>query len=350
MTAEPVRAGLVGYGKAGRTLHCPPMLEAGIVIDVVSTSNAERAEQAAEDLPHATVVPNLAGVLAARPDVVVLASPSGVHAEQVTQCLKAGIPVVVDKPIAVNGPQAGQLVDLSESLGVGLTVFQNRRYDADQRTLKSLLDKGELGKVMRIERRWERFRPTPQQRWREQLPPEQGGGLLLDLASHLIDNVVQCAGPIDSVYAELGSHTTVAEDEVFIAARHVTGVHSHLGVHSLAGAIGPFLRVLGTEGAYLIGSFESEPGAVTGPPDEPGFTGVLVRGPDHEPVPVASVPSAPAEYYREVVAWLTEGAPPPVDPWDAVHTADVIDAARASHAEGRVVTLYEDEEDYYGTT
>lgn len=334
-----IHAGLVGYGKAGRTLHAPPMRAVGIDITVVSTSNAERAEQVTADLPDARVVPDLQGVLAARPDVVVLASPSGAHTEQVTACLEAGIPVVVDKPLAVDATQARQLAELSEQRRVGLTVFHNRRYDADQRTLRELLQRGTLGEVMRIERRWERFRPEPLQRWREQLPPEDGGGLLLDLASHLIDHVTHVAGPISTVYAELGTHNTVAEDDVFIAATHVNGTRSHLGAHSLAGAVGPFMRVLGKKAAYLVGSFEGEPGAITGPADEPGNTGFLVRGVDTPAEPVPTAPGEPADFYRQVAAWLTEGAQPPVDPWDAVHTAEVIDTARRSHAEGIVVTL-----------
>lgn len=336
---SPLRAGLVGYGKAGRTLHAPPMVAAGMDVAVVSTSNPERAEQARHDVPGVRVVPDLAAVLEARPDVVVLASPSGVHTEQVTRALRAGLPVVVDKPLAVNAAEARQLAELSRATGVGLTVFHNRRFDADHRTLNQVLDSGELGEVFRIERRWERFRPTPQQRWREQLPAEQGGGLLLDLASHLIDHVTQVAGPVRSVYAELGTLTTVAEDDVFIAATHTGGVRSHLVASSLSGAVGPFLRVTGTRGAYLVGSFEHEPGAVTGPADAPGFTGHLVRGPGEPPEPVPTAPGGPVDYYRQVVAWLTAGAPAPVDVWDAVHTAEVIDAARRSHETGGVVTL-----------
>lgn len=342
MTAA-VRVGLVGYGSAGRGIHVPLLHEAGLEVALVATANPERREAVGRELPGARVVDDLDAVLAAGTgpggvDVVVLTSPSGVHEEQALACIAAGRPVVVEKPLAVDAAGAARVVRAARDAGALLTVFQNRRWDDEQRTLQALLASGELGDVVRFERRWERWRPVPKDRWRENAPPAEGGGLLLDLHTHLVDSAVQLFGPVESVYAEVSALLTPAEDTTFLALRHAGGVRSHLSAVSAAGAPGPRTRVLGTGGAYVVVSFEGEASGFSGDlDDDAGHTGWLVRAPAREPV--ATAPGGHADYYRAVAAAVRGEGPPPVDPADAVHVLAVVDAARASAAEGRVVAV-----------
>src|ERR671920_1774859 len=197
MESAPVRVGLVGYGMAGRGIHAPLLREAGLEVAVVATSDPGRRSDLAEDIPEAEAVNSAADVLARadRLDVVVLASPTGAHVEQAIAAIDAGLPVVVDKPLATDAAGARRVVEHAERAGVLLTVFQNRRWDAEQLTLRALLDGGRLGEVFRFERRWERWRPQPKSRWRENVTSAEGGGLLLDLQSHLVDSAVQLFGP-----------------------------------------------------------------------------------------------------------------------------------------------------------
>lgn len=332
-----VSVGLLGYGLAGRHIHREPLQAAGLRIAAVATGNPQRQDQVRAELPGATIVPDLAALLAEPVDVIVIASPTGAHPADVRACIAAGRPMIVDKPMAMDATTARALVTEAESAGVAVTVFHNRRWDADQLTLASLLRQGRLGEVTRFERRFERFRPEPKLRWREQLSAADGGGLLLDLGSHLIDSAVQLFGPIHSVYAELAAHTTVAEDDAFLACRHSNGVVSHLGAHSIAGAPGPLLRVLGRSAAYVAGRLPGEPASPLAPADEPGCTGWLVSGEHSEPVPTA--PGGWVDFYRGVPDWLHGDAAPPVDPWDHVHVLNVIDAARLSSSLGRVMPV-----------
>lgn len=335
-----VRVGLVGYGMAGRDIHLPLLREAGLEVTHVVTADATRREQVARDLPDARVVSSLESLLllASDVDLVVLASPTAVHAEQAMACLDAGLPLVVDKPLGLDAAQANRVVEHARDVGVRLTVFQNRRWDAEQLTLRRVLDEGRLGRVFRFERRWERWRPVPKDRWRERNLPEQGGGLLLDLHSHLIDSAVQLFGPVREVYAELAAHTTAAEDDAFVALGHESGVRSHLGALSVAGAPGPRTRVLGSAGSYVVTTFEDEHTAFTDLADLDGdHCGWLVAGESREPV--FRAPGDAADFYRAVAAAVTTGAPVPVDPRDAVHVMTAIDAARTSAAERRVVML-----------
>jgi predicted dehydrogenase len=340
MDVEPVRVGLVGYGSAGRGIHAPLLLEAGLEVRLVATSDPGRRRQLAEELPDAQAVDSLDVLLARRAevDVVVLASPSGVHVEQAIAVVDAGLPVVVDKPLATDAGSARQVVEHAERAGVPLTVFQNRRWDAEQLTLRGLLDQGRLGDVVRFERRWERWRPQPKDRWRENASAAEGGGILLDLHSHLVDSAVQLFGPVRRVYAEVAAWTTPAEDDAFLAVEHVGGVRSHLGALSLAGAPGPRTRVLGRSAAYVVTTFEEEATAFRDLADaDAASCGWLVAGDDRVPVP--RVPGGHADFYRAVAAAVRGQRPMPVDPRDAVHVLEVLDAARRSAAEHVVVDL-----------
>lgn len=337
---DDVRVGLVGYGFAGRGIHAPLLAEAGLQVTVVATSDPARQQAVRDDLPAARVVESAVQLLA-RPDdvdLVVLASPTGVHAEQVVACVDAGLPVVVDKPLATDAAGARRVVEHAEQAGVLLTVFQNRRWDAEQLTLQQLLSDGRLGEVMRFERRWERWRPVPKDRWRENASAAQGGGLLLDLHSHLVDSAVQLFGPVRQVYAELAARTTTAEDDVFLSVLHDSGVRSHLGALSVAGAPGPRTRVLGRAGAYVVTSFEAEQAAFTDLADvDPEHSGWLVAG--DQRTAVRRAPGGHADLYRQMAAAVRGNGSVPVEPWDAVHVLQVLDAARVSSAEARVVQL-----------
>jgi predicted dehydrogenase len=343
MTA--LRVGLVGYGLAGRSFHAPLLVEAGLDVAAVVTRDVERAAQVRAELPGAAVLPDLDALLdVGGLDLVVLASPTGLHAEQALACIDAGLPLVVDKPLAIDTGQAVTVATAAGDQGVPLTVFQNRRYDPEHLTAVRLLAEGALGDLWRFERRWERWRPEPKHRWREDAPAEQGGGLLLDLGSHLVDSAVQLLGPVVSVTAQLAAHTTVAEDDIFLLCVHASGATSHLGAHSVAGAPGPRTRLLGSKGAYVVVSFEAEPTAFVDLVDlDDDHCGWLIAG--EQRIAVRREPGGAADFYRAVAQALSAPDPQlamPVDPWDAVHTARVLDAARVSDAQQRTVEITAD--------
>lgn len=331
-----LRVGLVGYGGAGRGIHARLLKAAGYTVAAVLTRSPERRTQASADWPGVRVVDDLDQLLDARDDydLLVLASPTPVHEEQAARVLGEGIPLLLDKPIALTADGAQALVDLAQARSVPFTVFQNRRWDPEQLTLRAVLDSGAIGRVHRLERRWERFRPVPLDRWKENDPT--GGGLLLDLGTHLVDSAVQLFGPVESVYAELRSLSTPTEDDVFLSVRHASadGVVSHLWGGSVVGAPGPRTRVLASEGAYVVTTFENDASPFECMDDDApaGSEGWIARGRDRTFVPRA--PGGHEDFYPAVARWLHDGAPIPVDPRDAVHTAHVLDAARVSAATG----------------
>jgi len=335
-----IRVGLAGYGSSGRGIHAPLILQSGMTIAAVSTADQKRSEQVRAELPGARVVADLDALLALEDlDLVVLATPSGIHAHQAHQCFEAGVAVVVDKPLATEATQAWQVVEAARVAGVPLTVFQNRRFDAEHVAAREAVRSGHLGEVFRHEFRWERWRPTPKNRWRENASAADGGGILLDLLSHMVDSAVDLFGLIDTVYAEVAAHTTVAEDDAFLACRHTSGVLSHLSATSVSAAPGPRVRILGRRAAFLLNEFEDDGADIY--PDlanaDSKHCGWIYQGTQR--TPVTRPAAGQVDFYRGVARALAaqsaQGAMP-VDPYDAVHTLAVIDGARTSAAGGTV--------------
>ncbi|MEO7069762.1 MAG: Gfo/Idh/MocA family oxidoreductase [Nostocoides sp.] len=338
----PMRVGLVGYGMAGRRIHAPLIARAGLVVATVSTADKTRTADVASDLPEAVVVADLTALLArGGVDVVVLASPTGAHEAQAEQVIAAGVPVVVDKPLALDAPAGLRVLDLAAHHNVPLTVFQNRRHDPELLGLTAVIEQGLVGEVFRAEYRWDRWRPVRNDRWRHTATAAQGGGLLLDLGAHLIDQALLLHGEVESVYAELDARVAVAEDDAFLACRHRSGVLSHLSMSALNGAPGPRARLAGSNGAYVIGKQFDDVSAFTEFANEGDAVGWIVRGDERETGPVVTTADQ-ADFYRGLATALRSDDPAsrmPVDPHDAVHVLAVIDAARVSARDNRVIDV-----------
>src|SRR5204863_7130757 len=154
--------------------------------------------------------------------------------------------------LAITAAEARNVVDVARDRGTFLSVYQNRRWDGDFLTVRWLVREGKLGTIQRFESRFERWRPTPKPGWRERGGRDEGGGLLFDLGSHLIDQALTQFGAVTSVYAEPDRRrpTVEVDDDVFISLTHASGVRSHLWASSVAAQSGPRFRVLGSEAGY----------------------------------------------------------------------------------------------------
>lgn len=190
-SSAPIRAGIIGYGYAGRTFHVP-LLRAtpGFELVAVVSRQTETVRQA---LPHVDVIAN-PSMLFARDDIdlVVIATPNATHAPLACAALRAGKHVVVDKPFALDLAEARALAALAEASGRVLSVFQNRRWDSDFLAVTQAIADDEIGRVVHFESHFDRFRPQVRARWREQAGP--GAGIWYDLGPHLIDQALQLFG------------------------------------------------------------------------------------------------------------------------------------------------------------
>ena len=346
-----MRVAIIGYGLSGRFFHAPLIAATpGLEVARVVTSNPLRCRQVAAEHPGAEVVPDVQTLWSGpAPELVVVASPNDSHVANASEAIERRIPVVVDKPLAIAAAQAEALVTRAQRAAVLLTVFQNRRWDSDQRTLRRLIAEDALGEVVRYESRFERWRPElDRTKWRENVTPEQGGGILLDLGSHLVDQALTLFGPVTHVYAEVDSRReAAADDDVFIAIRHARGTISHLHASAVTPSVGPRLRVQGTTAGFLVSALDPQEAALRagarpdtvadwGTPDQ-HERGRLVAG-EHS-VPVPAEPGDWPRFYSLLREALANGGPPPVDPRDAVETLRVLEAARLAARDRSIVSL-----------
>lgn len=317
---------------------------------MIVTGAAERAEQARIDYPDAVVVPDADTlfVQADELDLVVVATPNSTHVPLALRAIEAGVPVVVDKPFAPTVAEAERVVAAAMDGGVGLTVFQNRRWDSDFLTVRKVIDSGRLGNIVRFESRYDRWRPATAGGWRELGDPSEAGGLLYDLGAHIVDQALELFGPADEVYAEVDVRRpgAVVDDDVFVALHHEGGVRSHLYTSVLAATLNPRFRVLGDRAAFTkFGLDVQEPQVAAGlrpgdpqwgvePPADAGYVGV---GDDIEQVPTEV--GRYQDFYAGVRDALLEGTLFPVNPNDAVAALRVIEAAQTSAREHRVVAV-----------
>lgn len=340
-----IRTAVVGFGLSGSVFHAPLIAaDRRYSLDIVATSDAGRQAAAVERYPGVKTVPDGDAVLAlaGNLDLVVLGTPPATHFPLAKAALEAGLDVVVDKPFAVRSSEGQELIALAERLGRVLAVFQNRRWDGDFLTVRKLLAGEALGSVTRFESSFERWSPDISKAWKANATAADGGGVLFDLGTHLIDQALLLFGPATVAHAELHArrpHEKV-DDDVFLVLTHGSGVTSHLRMNMLCAQQGPRFRILGSSGAFTKhGVDPQEPYIVAGgsPLDEefgleaPEWAGVLGRDGHLEALPTER--GAYPEFYRILADKILDGGtasarPLPVDPTGPVEVLKLIEKAR----------------------
>ncbi|MBP2327660.1 putative dehydrogenase [Kibdelosporangium banguiense] len=342
--ASDLRVGVLGYGIAGRVFHAPLISATpGLTLAAIVTRSPARQEQAAAENPGVPILSDAAELLQTPLDLIVVATPNRTHVALALAAIEAGIPVIVDKPFAPTSAEARQVIEAARQRDVPLTVFQNRRWDSDFRTVRKIVDDGRLGEVQRFESRYERWIPDVWDNWREFGAPEEAGGLLYDLGAHLVDQAVDLFGPVDTVYAELDLRRpgVQVDDDAFVALKHANGVRSHLWMSATAANHGPRFRVLGSKAAFTIYGLDGQEDALAAGrrPGDPGWGeepqsawGKLGLLDDVQPVP--SELGAYQEFYESI----RDGSVP-VRPESAEYALQVIEGAFRSAHSGKVETL-----------
>jgi scyllo-inositol 2-dehydrogenase (NADP+) len=353
---DPLRAAVIGYGLAGSVFHAPLIASTdGMCVATIVTNNPERRAQATRDYPEANIAHSADEIWQARDrhDVVVVASPNRSHLPLGLAAIEAGLPVVIDKPLAPSASTGRRLVEASRAASVPLTVFQNRRWDGDFLTIGKILNEDFLGPVVRFESRFERYRSAPKPgAWRELPDPEEGGGLLLDLGSHLIDQALVLFGRPTSVYAEVGALRpgALVDDDTFVALGFSAGFHAHLWMNVTARILGPRFRINGLRGSYVKSGLDPQEPALrermrpgdAGWGEEPREAWGTISsdvGGLHIDGAVETDPGRYEEFYAQLRDALIGGGQVPVDPADSLFGLEVIEAARKSAAEGIVASL-----------
>ena len=338
----PLNVALVGYGNAGKTFHAPLVTACpDLRLHSVVTS---RPDNLHADWPDARAVPGFETVLADPAiDLIVLATPDALHATQAEAAMNAGKAVVVDKPFALNLTDARRLVELSEAKGLLLSVFQNRRWDADFLALQAELASGRIGEVVTVESRYDRHRPLVRDRWRE----NDGDGVWMDLGPHLVDQILVLFGAPEAITCDLAVQRPggLTPDWVHAVLRYVD---KRVVLNAAMVCAAPDVRfaVHGTKGSWLksgldVQEDQSKAGMAVG---SPGWgadpkPGTFVDGETGK----RSLAPGPAgryqSFYAGIASALRGEGPPSVTARQALSVMEVLDAGLRSAETRREVLI-----------
>ena len=329
-----LRVGIAGYGLAGRVFHAPLLKGVGFDVVGVLTSNPERKASAQSDFPGVRVVESIEQLLELDLSLLVIASPNSVHASQAITGLKAGVPVVVDKPMGRTLKETEDIIQASKQFNTPVTTFFNRKWDSDALTIKKVINDGVIGKIFRLESRFERFREAINPgSWRENQSASEGGGNLLDLQPHLLSTALDWFGPAELVSSSINSIRGGTDDDSVLVLKHASGVDSYLSASTVIGAPGPRIRLIGDKGALIISDLDPQESMLrNGLYPKGGVWGESTKSKSFinrgdEITEYQSVDGNYAQFYVQVKEALSGGSWP-VSTDEALSVAKIIDLAR----------------------
>lgn len=328
------RVGIAGYGLAGRYFHAPLLKAAEFDVVGTLTTKPDRKAAAISDFPEISVVESIEELLKLNLDLLVVASANNAHASQAIAGLKAGVPVVVDKPMGRTLKETKEIIDFSKQVNVPVTTYFNRKWDSDALTIKKIIKEGTLGNIFRLDSRFERFKPelTPGS-WRESQTASEGGGNLLDLQPHLVSTALDWFGPAALISSSVRSIRGGSDDDITLLLKHESGVDSYLSASAINGAPGPRIRVTGDKGSLIINDLDpQEPLLRSGKYPKGGQWSESTKSEAflHLGDKVISYPSVDGNYslfYIQVKLALSGGVWP-VTTDEALSVAEIIDKAR----------------------
>ncbi len=202
--AKTIHVGLIGFGMAGRLFHAPFITAvAGLNLRKIKANRPESINYAKQHYPDAVVVATEQEIFEdATIDLIVIATANPTHYTLAKAALQAGKHVLVDKPFTITSAEADELISLAKEKQKILTVYQNRRWDSDFKTIRKVLDANLLGNIVEYEAHFDRFRiEIKPDTWKEENLP--GAGILYDLGTHLIDQALVLFGEPLEVYADI---------------------------------------------------------------------------------------------------------------------------------------------------
>jgi Predicted dehydrogenases and related proteins len=338
-----IGVGLVGFGLGGRVFHAPFVRATeGMALRAVVSSDPAKVHQHAPDV---TVVPDI-GALLARPDIdlIIVSSPDALHAEHAIQALGAGKHVLVDKPFATSLSDARLVAEAAHRTGRMLTVFQNRRWDADYLTLKRLIASGRLGRIVHFESHFDRWRPQAADVWKE----AREGGSWFDLGPHLVDQAIHLFGLPEAVTADVATMRAGAPaPDWFHVILHYPDHRAILHSSKLAAANALRFAVHGTGGSWIKHGLDTQEAAIAGGA-RPGDEGLGIDPEEGLYTPAEDVARSETvanergdyrEFWRALASAVRGAGPNPVPPEQALAVMEVLHAGLASSARGMTVTL-----------
>jgi scyllo-inositol 2-dehydrogenase (NADP+) len=343
-----IKTALLSYGMSGKVFHAPFLeLHPGFQLLGAWERSKKLIQQ---DYPEVKSYATLEALLAEDVDLVVVNTPVGTHFEYAKKVLLAGKHAIVEKAFTTTVAEAQELAAIAKEKGLKLSVFQNRRWDSDLKTVQQVIADGVLGEIVEAEFHFDRYNPN--------LSPKQhketanaGAGILKDLGPHLIDQAVYLFGFPNAVFADVRTtrEHSLVDDWIDIVLYYDTFrvrlkasffVREAIAAYQVHGKKGSFLKPRGDvqEDDLKLGkkpNLESWGKEVI---EKEGILhtdidGVLMNG---------KIPTLQGNYYAffdGVYNSITNNTVEPVTAEDGVRVMQIIEAAIQSSAQNKVIDL-----------
>src|SRR5271154_5157051 len=252
-----VHVGLIGGGNISETHARAALAIPGVQVAAIYGTNAGKITKLCREHGGAPYQ-DFDAFLKHRPmDLVILGSPSGLHATQGIAAARCGLHVLTEKPLEINTARADALIESAKQCGVKLGVIFQDRMKPQIRQLKSWVDEGLLGKILFVDARVKWYRPPEyyaSSRWRGTLALD-GGGALINQGVHTVDLLLWLLGDVSRVQASTATklHRIEVEDTAAAILEFASGA---LGVfHATTAAYPGYPRrveITGTEGTVIL--------------------------------------------------------------------------------------------------
>jgi scyllo-inositol 2-dehydrogenase (NADP+) len=250
MATVPIVTALLSYGMSGEVFHAPliaahPQFQLHTIVQRSSTHATQR-------YPQVRVVDRVEKVFQDDAiELIVVNTPNDTHTDFVTRALEAGKHVIVEKPFTVTAAEADQLIALAKKKNKILTVFQNRRWDGGFLTVKKILGNNLIGKMVELEVHYDRFRNYIQPAtWKEETG--RGTGILYNLGSHMLDQIILLFGFPREIDARIGIQRPGGKvDDYYDIRLQYNGFHIIVKSSYLVREQGPQYILHGTEGSFV---------------------------------------------------------------------------------------------------
>lgn len=275
-------------------------------------------------------------------ELVVINTPNESHFAYATKALEADKHIIVEKPFTVTVQEADKLINLASKKKKVLTVFQNRRWDGDFMTVKKVLENKCVGKIAEFELHYDRYRNYIEANtWKEEQGP--GTGILYNLGSHMLDQVMMLFGMPKEVDARVGIQRPNGRVEDFYDIRmQYDGFYTIVKSSYLVREATPRYILHGTEGSFIKYGIDPQEQALKDG-KVPGSPGWGLEGKElwgklnatidglHFEGPVETIPGNYSEFYSNVYNAIRNNAPLAVKPEESRDVIRLIEACYESH-------------------
>lgn len=345
---KKIKTDLLSYGMSGKYFHAPFInLHQGFKL-IGAWERSKKNIQ--KDYPAVKSYDTIEGLLAGDAELVIVNTPVETHYQYAKQVLLAGKHALVEKAFTATAAQAEELKAIADEKNLKLCVYQNRRWDSDFRTVKSVLEQNILGDIIEAEIHFDRYNPLLSPKAHKEVATP-GAGVLWDLGSHIIDQAVQLFGMPHSVFADLRkTRQNSLIDDWFDIVLYYDSLRVRLKAGLFMREPVPSYIIHGTKGSFLKhrGDVqEDELKLGKNPTDtdwgtEPEALAGIIHTEKNGEVIKATVQTLQGnftELFDGLYIAITENREVPVPAADGIKTMKIIDAALASSAQRKIIAL-----------